>query len=90
MQRYRAILLLVVLVGSTFSAAFAQEINLLPKYGLLPKNEGQKEADQKFVADIDHSYKGNRKKAAELLDISYKALLYKIKQNGLIKRRIPI
>jgi len=65
MQRYRAILLLVVLVGSTFSAAFAQEINLLPKYGLLPKNEGQKEADQKFVADIDHSYKGNRKKAAE-------------------------
>jgi hypothetical protein len=28
--------------------------------------------------------------AAELLDISYKALLYKIKQNGLSKRRISI
>lgn len=32
----------------------------------------------------------NRKKAAQLLDISYKALLYKIKQSGLSKRRISV
>jgi len=32
----------------------------------------------------------NRKKAAELLDISYKALLYKIKQSGLSRKRISV
>ena len=32
----------------------------------------------------------NRKKAAEYLDISYKALLYKIKQNGLSKKKLSI
>ena len=32
----------------------------------------------------------NRKKAADLLQISYKALLYKIKQSGISKRRISL
>jgi DNA-binding NtrC family response regulator len=31
----------------------------------------------------------NRKKAADKLNISYKALLYKIKETGLDKRFIP-
>ena len=47
------------------SAAFPQEINLQPKYGLLPKNEAQKTADAAFLAGIDSRYQGNRKKAAE-------------------------
>jgi tetratricopeptide (TPR) repeat protein len=65
MHTYRAILLVLALaIGTVFSAAFAQEINLLPKYGLLPKNEAQKAADAKFLASIDDTYKGNRKKAA--------------------------
>ncbi|MDR2689036.1 MAG: hypothetical protein LBB76_04685 [Azoarcus sp.] len=66
---YRAILLLLLFaIGSVFSGAFAQDMNLQPKYGMLPKNEAQKAADAKFLASIDDYYKGNRKKAAE--DIS--------------------
>lgn len=66
MHIYRAILVLVVLAMETgFSLAFAQDINLQPKYGLLPKNEAQKTSDTKFLATIDEHYKGNRKKAAE-------------------------
>jgi len=69
MHMYRAIfLLLLFVVGSMFSVAFAQDINIQPKYGLLSKNEAQKAADAKFLASIDNYYKGNRKKAAE--DIS--------------------
>ena len=66
MHTYRATLVLLVLaIGSVFSLAFAQDINLQPKYGLLPKNEAQEAADAKFLATIDDHYKGNRKKAAE-------------------------
>lgn len=43
----------------------AQEINLLPKYGLLPKNKAQIAADEKFLAFMDKHYKGNRKMASE-------------------------
>ena len=43
----------------------AQDINLQPKYGSLPKNEAQKAADAKFIASVDGYYKGDRKKAAE-------------------------
>lgn len=66
MHTYRAILLLLLFaVGSMFSVAFSQDMNLQPKYGSLPKNEAQKAADAKFLATIDDHYKGNRKKAAE-------------------------
>jgi tetratricopeptide (TPR) repeat protein len=47
------------------SNAFAQDINLLPKYGAQPKNDAQKAADERFLASIDGHYKGDRKKAAE-------------------------
>ncbi len=61
------VLLLVLLfaVGSASQVVLAQDMNLRPKYGLLPKNEAQKAADAKFLAGIDDYYKGNRKKAAE-------------------------
>ncbi len=65
---WRAIFLcLLFAVGNMVSAAFAQEINLQPKYGPLPKNEAQKTADAAFLAGIDNRYQGNRKKAAEEL-----------------------
>ncbi len=61
-----AILIVLALAfGAAFAEASAQEINLLPKYGLLPKTEVQKEIDAKFLASIDEQYKGNRKKAAK-------------------------
>jgi thioredoxin-like negative regulator of GroEL len=63
MHTYRAILLVLALTISP-SAALAQD-NVLPKYGALPKSEAQKAADAKFLASIDETYKGNRKKAAE-------------------------
>ncbi|MDX8398702.1 MAG: hypothetical protein R8K20_00455 [Gallionellaceae bacterium] len=61
-------LALLLSVLSIINVAFAQDTNLQPKYGSLPKNEAQKIADEKFLANIDDYYKGNRKKAAE--DIS--------------------
>lgn len=64
---YQTILIILTLAFVPFcSDTFAQDINLLPKYGLLPKNEAQKEADAKFLAAIDEEYKGNRKKAGKV------------------------
>lgn len=64
MPIFRSLLLVLLFaVGSTCQVALAQDINLQPKYGLVPKNEAQKAADAKFLAGIDDYYKGNRKKA---------------------------
>ena len=62
---WKAATLLAVLLLAQQSTIFAQEINLLPKYGLLPKPEWQKQSDAMFLAEIDKEYKGNRKKAAK-------------------------
>ena len=48
------------------------------------------EAEKHLIMGTLVETRWNRKKAAELLDISYKALLYKIKQNGLNRKRISI
>ena len=60
-------IILSILLLTTFAtlAAFAQDTNLMPKYGLMPKTEMQKAADAKFLAGIDESYKGDRRKAAK-------------------------
>lgn len=58
-------LVLLFLIGSAFSVAYAQDISLQPKYGLQPKIEAQKAADTKFLAAVDDQYTGNRKKAAD-------------------------
>jgi two-component system, NtrC family, response regulator AtoC len=58
----------------------------LKKVGKLAAQEAEKE----LIMDTLLETRWNRKKAAELLDISYKALLYKIKQSGLCKRRIAV
>lgn len=41
-----------------------EDIDLLPKYGLLPKNAAQRAADEQFIAAIDQEFHGDRKKAA--------------------------
>jgi tetratricopeptide (TPR) repeat protein len=55
----------LLLFGLACQPAFAQNTNLLPKYGLLPKSEAQKAADAKLIAGIDEYYKGDRKKGAQ-------------------------
>lgn len=63
---FRALLLAFLLsFGLTSQPAFAQDMNLQPKYGSLPKNDAQKAADAKFIASIDDYYRGDRKKGAE-------------------------
>lgn len=48
------------------------------------------EAEKELILGTLMETRWNRKKAAALLEISYKALLYKMKQAGLNKKRIPI
>lgn len=43
---------------------FAQDRNLLPKYGQLPKLDWQKAADDAFLKASDEEYHGDRKKAS--------------------------
>jgi DNA-binding NtrC family response regulator len=46
------------------------------------------EAEKQLILGTLVETRWNRKKAAEQLEISYKALLYKIKQNGLSKKKL--
>lgn len=45
--------------------AWAQASNLEPKYGAQPKNEAQRAADQAFLAQVDGTPPGDRRKAAD-------------------------
>jgi hypothetical protein len=51
--------------GREVSSARLQSSNVLPKYGLQPKNEAQQAADRDFIAAVDEQYKGNRKGASK-------------------------
>jgi two-component system response regulator AtoC len=44
-------------------------------------------AEKKVIERVLHQTRWNRKEAAEKLQISYKALLYKMKENGLSEGR---
>jgi two-component system response regulator AtoC len=44
-------------------------------------------AEKRVIERVLHQTRWNRKEAAERLQISYKALLYKMKENGLSERR---
>jgi two-component system response regulator AtoC len=46
-----------------------------------------REAERELILGTLSETRWNRKKTAELLDISYKALLYKIKQNNISRKR---
>ena len=63
-KRCLHLLLAITFLLSVSLAAAQQEINLLPKYGLLPKTDAQQTADKVFVSGMDETYHGDRKKAA--------------------------
>ena len=44
-------------------------------------------AEKRVIERVLHQTRWNRKEAAERLQISYKALLYKMKENGLSEGR---
>lgn len=65
MRTSRALLLILLFVGGSWAGvANAQDPGLQPKYGLVSKTPTQKAADEKFLAQMDTTYKGDRKKAA--------------------------
>lgn len=63
----RRILFSICLSIPLCSAASSQdvELNLLPKYGSLPKTAVQKAADDTFLRGMAEDYHGDRKKAAQ-------------------------
>ena len=61
-QLVHVLLTAAVILGAAL--ARADDRNLLPKYGSLPKTEWQKAADAKFIAAIDEQYHGDRNKAS--------------------------
>ena len=76
MGMYRSfVLALALVIQSAVSLAWAQDINLQPKYGLVPKSQAQLAADAQFLAAMDQHYQGNRKKAAaDAADRGWQAL----------------
>lgn len=54
----------LLLIALCLLPAHADDRNLLPKYGNLPKTKWQKEADAVFIKGIDEDYHGDRKKAS--------------------------
>jgi tetratricopeptide (TPR) repeat protein len=65
MQRKRLIrVLLTATLILCASLAHADDRNLLPKYGGLPKTEWQKEADETFIAAMDDQFHGDRNRAS--------------------------
>jgi tetratricopeptide (TPR) repeat protein len=58
------LLLVSALTFGSMNLTFAQNINLLPKYGSGEKTAEQKALDTQFLKGVDDSYKGDRKKAA--------------------------
>jgi tetratricopeptide (TPR) repeat protein len=73
MKRVFHVLLTAALILCA-GVAGAQDRNLLPKYGSLPKLKWQEEADAKFVATEDEEYHGDRNKAS--MDISTRGWQY--------------
>jgi tetratricopeptide (TPR) repeat protein len=68
-MRKAFILILSFLIPAAFSlntlCAQSVNLNLLPKYGSVQKNEAQLASDKEFLAAIDKQYKGDRKKASQ-------------------------
>lgn len=62
--RLAQILLTAALILLCAGFSRADDRNLLPKYGSLPKTEWQKEADAVFISGMDKDYHGDLKKAS--------------------------
>ncbi len=61
---HNKIILTLLLWASTTLFAFGQDLSLLPKYGEVPKNPVQIEADVKFLSGIDRYFGKDRQRAA--------------------------
>jgi tetratricopeptide (TPR) repeat protein len=57
-------LLLTIVLIVCATCAWADDRNLLPKYGSLPRTDWQKAADEKFISGMDEEYHGDRNKAS--------------------------
>ena len=56
---------ILLALASTTTLTYAQDTNLLPKYGGVPRNEAQLASDEEFIKTIEGLYGGNRIEAAE-------------------------
>ncbi len=65
MPKHNSLLLILSIITIfVITPMVGEDINILPKYGSLSKNETQELADKQFLAEIDQRYKGNKKIAA--------------------------
>jgi tetratricopeptide (TPR) repeat protein len=65
MRRQRLIYVLLTAILLLFAnSAGADDRNLLPKYGGLPKEEWQKKADEVYIKGMNEDYHGDLKKAS--------------------------
>jgi Tfp pilus assembly protein PilF len=65
-MRTKRLILLLAAAALLLSSPLvrAQEANLVPKYGLLPKPKWQKQVDDTFLSAMDDEYHGDRTKAS--------------------------
>ena len=64
LTRFISAAVCTLLLSLPLAFASDKEINLLPKYGSLPKSEQAQEADRRFIANIDEHFNGDRGKAS--------------------------
>jgi tetratricopeptide (TPR) repeat protein len=71
MKRLVGFVLLAVVLAASFTASAQvqtgseRNLNLVPKYGQAPKNKELREVDERYLAEMDKTYAGDRRKAAE-------------------------
>ena len=68
-----------------FNAGSGDNDNVIPERATLKEVSkiAQRNAERNIIDRVLRQTRWNRRKAAQILDISYKALLYKIKESGL-------
>ena len=62
---FRTFFIVSSILFFTHNYARADDISLLPKYGLVEKTDAQKETDKKFIRSMDDFFKGDRKVASQ-------------------------
>jgi len=67
-------------LGADFSSSQSLDLKAISK-------RAAQTAEKRVIERVLHQTRWNRKEAAERLQISYKALLYKMKENGLSDAR---
>jgi len=57
-------IVVIAMLAASAAPVAAQDIALLPKYGSIPKTAAQKDADKRFIAEIDRHFHNDRKKGS--------------------------